>query len=156
MGKLTFKRQVFIEEYLKCWNATEAARRVGYKYPRRQGSRLLSFVDIQAEIERRITEKAMGADEVLLRLAEQARCEYSDYIDSDGAVDLGRLKADGKMHLVKGIRETRHGQIVEFHDGQTALVHLGRHHGLFVDRSESKQVSDIIVEFTGNVDPSRL
>lgn len=29
--KLTPKQQRFVSEYLKCWNATEAARKAGYK-----------------------------------------------------------------------------------------------------------------------------
>lgn len=66
---LSNKRRAFVEEYLKCWNATEAARRAGYseRTADRQGSYLLSLVEIQAYVQRRIREKAMGADEVLLR-----------------------------------------------------------------------------------------
>ena len=83
---LTNKRRVFIEEYLRCWNATEAARRAEYKHPRRQGARLLSFVDIQKEVERRIEEKAMGANEVLNRLAEQARGDIDECLTTDHGI----------------------------------------------------------------------
>jgi len=72
---LTRKRQAWVEEYLKCWNATEAARRVGYseKTARQIGSRLLTIVDIQDEIKRRVDELAMGANEILVGLTTQAR-----------------------------------------------------------------------------------
>ncbi len=72
---LSSKQQAFIEGYLRCFNATEAARLAGYSdhTARQQGSRLLSKVDIQQAIKTRIAEKAMGADEVLLKLGDQAR-----------------------------------------------------------------------------------
>lgn len=134
---LSNKRRAFVEEYLKCWNGAEAARRAGYaeRTANRTGSKLLSIVDVQAHIQRRIREKAMGADEVLLRLGEQARGEVAGYLTADGEVDLERLLADGKGHLVKGTKRDRRGHlIVEFYDAQAALALLGRHHRLFVDQ----------------------
>ena len=70
---LNHKRQKFVEEYLKCWNATKAAQEAGYKFPRRQGSRLLTDVDINNLIKERLDELHMTADEVLKRLADIAR-----------------------------------------------------------------------------------
>ena len=136
---LTIKRRAFIEEYLRCWNATEAARLAGYKKPRQMGSRLLSIVDIQEKIEKRLDEKAMGADEVLTRLAEQARGDIDECLKTDHNVtmiDWGKLKAKGLTHLVKKFKQTKQGLEVEFYDAQTALVHLGRHHKLFTDKTE--------------------
>ncbi len=134
---LTKKRRAWVEEYLQCWNATEAARRVGYKHPNNQGPRLLLDVGIQALIQQRLREKAMSADEVLTRLAEQARAEHAAYLLADGSVDLDRLLADGKGHLVKGMRWDRAGNlIVEFYDAQSALALIGRHYKLFTDNVE--------------------
>ena len=74
---LTKQRQIFVEEYLQCWNASEAARRAGYS--RRSsyelGRRLTATPEIQAVIEARIAETKVSTDEVLLRLAEQARSD---------------------------------------------------------------------------------
>ena len=131
---LSSKQQVWLEAYLETWNATEAARRAGYAQPRVSGAENLAKPDIAEEIKTRIAEKAMGADEALVRLAEQARAEYSAYILENGSVDLAGMKADGKMHLIKGIKPTKFGREVIFHDAQTALVHIGRHHKLFVDK----------------------
>lgn len=108
--KLTTKQRVFVEEYLTCWNASEAARRAGYAAPHNiQGPRLLSNVSIQTEIQRRLAEKAMSANEVLARLAEHARGSMGDFLrvdeeeytvswslispplDEDGTPDLGDL-----------------------------------------------------------------
>lgn len=134
---LSKKRRVFIEEYLQCWNGTEAARRAGYKFPRRQASYLLSIIDIREAIEKRIAEKAMSADEVLLRLAEQARSEQTKYLTAKGSIDLEGLIEAGKAHLVKGTRwDGKDNLVIEFHDAQAALVHLGRHYKLFTDQVE--------------------
>jgi phage terminase small subunit len=72
---MNYKQRAFVEEYLQCWNAAEAARRAGYseKTARSSGSRLLGLPYIQEEIQRRIAEKAMSADEILLRLAKMGR-----------------------------------------------------------------------------------
>lgn len=74
---LSFKQQAFITEYLRDFNATQAAIRAGYseRTAQEQGSRLLSNVMVAGEIKRRVSEKAMTADEVMLRLSEQARAD---------------------------------------------------------------------------------
>lgn len=131
---LTKKRRVFIEEYLRCWNGAEAARRAGYKHPRNQASYLLTIPNIQEEIEQRIEELTMQADEVLLRLAEMARGEHGKYLNPDGTIDLGKLIEDGKQHLVKKVKPAKDGMEVEFYDAQKALVDVGRALGLFTDR----------------------
>jgi phage terminase small subunit len=133
---LNDKQQAFVEAYLATWNASEAARQADYAKPGQQGHRLLKNVEIEAEIKQRIAEKAMTADEVLVRLAEQARNEHGAYISTSGAIDLRRLIADGKGHLIKGIKRTQFGDNIEFYDAQAALVHIGKHHGLFTDKVE--------------------
>jgi len=149
---LTKKRKVFIEEYLKCWNGAEAARRAGYKFPRRQASYLLTIPDINAEIEHRIEELTMEADEVLLRLSEIARGEYAKYVLPDGKIDIAQMVEDGKAHLITKIRDTQHGRHIEFCDMQAALVQIGKHHKLFTDSLELSG-GPLVVKYTGNVDP---
>lgn len=132
---LTNKQRIFVNEYLTTWNASEAARRAGYseKTAGSIGHENLNKPEIDAEVKRRIADRTMGPDEVLIRLGEQARAEYSQYIGADGVVDLAQMIADGKAHLIKGIKETAHGKTIEFYDGQAALVHIGKHHKIFVD-----------------------
>lgn len=78
---LTTKRQAFVEHYLACWNASEAARRASYAHPGTEGHRLLQNVEIQEHIKERLTEVTMSADEVLKRLAEIARnLDSGDYL----------------------------------------------------------------------------
>ena len=143
---LSAKRRAFVEEYLRCWNATEAARRAGYAEPtaNRTASRLLSNVDIQAHIQKRLAEIAMSADEVLMRLSEQARAAYSPYITATGVVDLHRMIDDGKAHLIKGTSWDKAGNlVVTFFDAQAALTLIGRHHALFTDKVEQDVTIDV-------------
>ena len=141
MGELTNKQKLWLEEYLQCWNATKAARKAGYKNPRHSGYENRTKPYIEKRIRQRLRESAMSADEVLTRLAEQARVDLGPYMDEDGFVEIERLKRDGKTHLIKRYEKTKAiaGLVrvkVETYDAQAALVHLGRHHGLFKDKVE--------------------
>lgn len=148
---LSKKQRAFIEHYLKCWNAAEAARLAGYseKTARQQGSRLLTKVDIEAAIQARVDELSMSANEALIRLTEQARADYAQYFrhaeiaNKDGNrewvvfFDFAACQADDKMHLIKSIKHDRNENLeIEFYDAQTALVHIGRHHKLFTDKTD--------------------
>lgn len=145
--KLTPKQRLFVDAYfLANCNATEAARRAGYKHPNDLGPRLKNQPAVAAAIEERLRESAMSADEVLARLADEARGigDYLSYLKLDTAMgpvrivdlDWDRLKADGKAHLVTGWEYDRGSLTVKFTDPQAALIQLGRHHKLFTDRVE--------------------
>jgi phage terminase small subunit len=157
---LSNKQKVFIEAYLKSWNATQAAIEAGYsqKSARVIGHENLTKPDISAEIQRRVDEVTLSANEVLARLAEHARADYKDFISvsANGDVAVDMAKADGKTHLIKKvtqrrtIRTTKDSQIdetvlsLELHDAQAALVQIGRHHKLFTDKVD--------VEHSGSID----
>lgn len=70
--KLTNKQRVFIDEYLRCFNASEAARRAGYseKTAYSIGSALLKNIEVSAAIQERMSEVHMSADEALKLLAD--------------------------------------------------------------------------------------
>lgn len=145
---LNSKHQQFVAEYLKCWNSTEAYQRV---YPNvsdttaaSNGHKLLRNTEIANLIQTHIDATTMGATEVLQRLGEQARAAYSAYLSPDGSVDLDRMLADGKGHLIKKIKPTKFGNEIEFYDAQTALISIGRHHKLFVDKQEV--VADVTLQ----------
>lgn len=155
---LSNKQSVFIREYLVDFNATQAAIRAGYspKTARSIGSENLTKPDIQDEIRRRIEEQAMSANEVLLRLADMARGDMGDFLDigSRGfVIDLEGANEKGLTKLIKKVKQRTtinrtttqngnetetevHDMEIELYDAQAALVQLGRHHGLFVDRQE--------------------
>lgn len=155
---LTNKQRLFVEHYLTCLNAAEAARRSGYsaKSAYAIGSENLTKPEIKAAIDERLQEAAMSADEVLRRLADHARGTLEDFIsgqaliapdkaeETDGEpvaatgpyVDLEKARALGKMHLLKKFKVDKDGAVtIELHDPQAALVQLGRYHGLFLDKT---------------------
>jgi len=138
---LTNKRRVFVEEYLRCWNASEAARRAEYAYPGTEGHRLLQNAEIQAYIKARLEQVCMSADEVLIRLAEKARFDFGRFVYRRGMTDELIIEWEALVeaqltHLVKAVYRTAHGTRIEFHDPEHALELIGKAHGLFVDRQE--------------------
>lgn len=149
---MTNANRVFVEEYLQCWNATEAYSKA---YPdatretaRRNGSDLLTKTDIQSAVQKRLAKKAMPADEVLARLALHARGDLSPFLTSDGAgIDLTTDEAKASLCLIKKVKtkSRSYGKDspvyeveteIELHDPQAALVHIGRHLKLFTDKTE--------------------
>ena len=152
--KLTDKQRLFVEFYMgqARWNATEAARLAGYSDPEVSGWENKQKPAIQKAISRRIETVAMGADEVLLRLAEPARASFKPFLveGSTGELwpDLTTEAAQANLHLLKKIKPKKRvgGPVedqwveteveLELHDAQAALVHLGRHHKLFTDKQE--------------------
>lgn len=135
---LTRKQRVFVEAYLKCWNATEAARQAGYKKPNVNGPRSLVHPLVAPIIAERIGAAAMAADEVLARLAEQARVNIADFLVINGNVvrdvvlDADVIRQRG--HLIKAIRSTKWGMSIELYDGQNALIQIGKGLGILKDR----------------------
>ncbi len=171
--RLSYKQQMFVEAYLRTWSATQAARETGYGTPHSAGPRLLKNLIVREAIEKRIKESAMGADEVLARLSEQARINIAEFVtvkmvptstispikkddedeDEDdygddaeepkisagGFVQVAELNWDAILargHLVKSIKNTKYGPALELHDGQVALVQVGKFHKLFVERQD--------------------
>lgn len=147
MAGLTVKQQVFVEEYLTCWNATEAARRAKYAYPNIDGPKNLVKPSIQKVIKARLAEKAMPADEVLARLAEQAKADMRDFMlhDAEGKFIGVNLDTTQPLHLIKKLKPTRYGMAIELHDAHAALTLLAKHHGLLQDIDLSK-LSEIVIK----------
>lgn len=96
--KLTTKQRLFVEAYLANPNATDAARKAGYKGNdltlKQVGCENLAKPYIAAAIEKRVEQAAMTADEVLHELANIARGDYSDYRGDK----LKALELVGKHH----------------------------------------------------------
>lgn len=161
---LSDRQKRFIDAYLTCWNASEAARQAGYskKTARFIGSENLTKPNIRAAIDARLADMRMGANEVLARLSAHASGTLTPFIQVSGEnafVDLTTDEAKANLHLIKEIETERRtygkeeNPVEEFrvklkiHDPQAALVQLGRYHKLFVDRVDST---------TWNIDFSKL
>lgn len=137
---LAGRQKAFVEHYLQCWNAAEAARRAGYseKAAREQGYQNLTLPHIKAEIEARLAPLQMGTDEILVRLTTQARNTLDDFGDIDrfGTFrgDLAKAKARGVLGNIKKIKPAKFGYELEFYDAQAALMHIAKLRGLVVDK----------------------
>lgn len=100
---LTEKQKRFIDFYVETANATEAARRAGYKKPHVQGARLLDNVRVRNAIAERMKElenaRIAKAEEVLAFLTAAVRGELQDeVVTSEGVIQKAistrdRLKA---------------------------------------------------------------
>ena len=156
--QLTDKQKLWVSAYLETWNATEAAKRAGYQGNRNTlstiGAENLNRPKLRAEIEKRLTEAALSANEVLARLSEQAKARHSDFFDRWGRPNWEEIRARG--HLVKKVYNTLHGWRVELHDNQKALELMARHHGLLVDRIQIDDWRSKIIEGlrSGQLDPA--
>jgi phage terminase small subunit len=156
--KLSDRQRLFVVEYASCLNATRAAMKAGYSEAtaQQQGSRLLLNVVIRAEIDKLLAERVMSPMEVLERFGQQARGDHAQFLEDDfnGGVyvNLKKLCEAGFGHLIKSITRdavTKRITKVEFYDSQSALVHLGKHHKLFTERSEVS--GTIIHEHSGTL-----
>jgi phage terminase small subunit len=128
---------------VKCWNASEAARRAGYseKTARFIGCENLTKPNITAEIDVYLAEIQMSANEVLARLTEQARGTMADFVDPETVlVNLSKAKQANRLHLLKSFSHTVGEKTdtvkIELYDAQAALALLGRAHKLFIDKTE--------------------
>lgn len=142
MGKLNNRQELFVNEYLKTFNATKAAIAAKYSATsaRTQGPRLLQNADVSARIQERLKEAAMQADEVLFHLSEIARTDMRELVDAKGRPNIKAAEVNGKTRLIKKIRmvSTDSGTEteIETHDRLRALELIGKHHRLFTDKQE--------------------
>jgi phage terminase small subunit len=141
---LTAKQQAFVDEYLKTRNATQAAIAAGYspKTAHVIGWENLRKPEVDEVIRQRLDENAMLANEVIALLSDQARGDMSDFVsfyegDKRPFIDLKKAHESGKFKLIKKLKYAADGGIeFELYDAQAAAVHLGKTHGLFIDKKE--------------------
>src|SRR5690606_31258915 len=83
--------------------------------------------EVEAAVQQRLQEKAMLADEVLMRLAEQARANIGDFLSrgqDDGPllIDLDQAALLGKLHLVKKVKQRTFHHVNE--DGEITSIEV--------------------------------
>lgn len=161
MKKFPPKQQRFVEEYLVDFNATRAAMRAGYKAKNADvvGAQLLRKTLVAAAIEKgraKLAAKSeVSAERVLAELSKLGFANMQDYMrggaDGDPFLDFSKLTRDQAAALQEVTVEdyvdgrgddARQVKRVKFKlaDKRAALVDLGKHLGMFVDRHEVKQV----------------
>lgn len=120
--KLTPKQKIFADYYIELGNATEAARRAGYKKPNVQGSQNLEKLSVKSYIEERIKvldEKRIAkGEEVLQYLTKVMRGEEKDQFGLDASLQ----------------------------DRTKAAELLGKRYRLFVDKVDTNINASIVFE----------
>ncbi len=175
---LSKKAEAFCRAYVVCWNGTRAAIDAGYS---RKTAAVIACENLKkpkilGRLKELMKEKIMSQEEVMARLADQARATHHPFIrvDSDGFVyfDFSDPEALKHLHLIKKIKTKRNRQViggskkkgeepevwegewveVELHDPQRALELLGKHYSLFMDRDkEGNPIQPIVnVYIPGN------
>ena len=141
---LTWRQRRFVEEYLVCGNAAEAARRIGLGDDNAQsnGFRLLRVPLVAEAIA--VEQKAsadrtkISMDRVRLELARVGFADIGDILDWDG--DAAHLrprdviaKADRAAIAELKVRPGKHGPriTVRLHSKERALDALAKHVGLY-------------------------
>lgn len=145
--ELTARQQRFVEEYLIDLNATQAALRAGYSENNADkiGSQLLDKTRVVEAIDKAMHERSVRTqitqDRVLTELWGIATDDISNhlrfYTDSDGAVRMevnDSQKTDTRN--VKSVSLGKNGFRFEMYCRDNALVQVGKHLGMFVERKE--------------------
>jgi hypothetical protein len=133
---LSWRMRLYVHYYLtdSQGDGPDAARRAGYPFPAVASSRLLKNDSVAAAIAAR-TEAALSSDEILGRLADMASYDIGDCLDPEtGLVDVKKLIACKKTHLIQAIEPTANGVKVKLASQRDALELLGKFRKLFIER----------------------
>jgi phage terminase small subunit len=163
VAKLNPKQERFVAEYLVDLNAKQAAIRAGYseRTAESQGSRLLSNAKVAEAIQRGKAKREhrleVTQDRVVLELARIAFADVRQYGDwgVPDVDDSGRADEPGQRSGLKPSTELSDDQTaavqevtwldradgsvqtkLKLHDKIGALTLLGKHLGMFVDRTK--------------------
>jgi phage terminase small subunit len=167
---LTTKQKKFTEAYLaNGFNATDAARKAGYKGNdntlAQAGRQNLRKPQIEAKILERIEEAAATADEVLGLLGAHLRADIADFdgcFDSEGRLNLKEARARKVSRLVRKMRTYSRKTVredgaevsevttqIELHDSQSAartlveVLNLKQQSLSSVEQSGTEQVKQV-------------
>ena len=148
VSEWTDKQKLFVEKYFELGlNGARAARAAGYssKTARQIASENLSKPYIRAEIDRRLSEQAMSRDGGLAQLAHHGRGDMRDFIGKsstalarhpDGSLIKKFKRTVTTTTIDEKVSQSEEKIELELYDAQAALVHIGRYHKLFIDRTD--------------------
>lgn len=167
MAKLTKKQKMFVEEYMIDLNATQAAIRAGYKPETAYsiGNENLRKPEVKSRIDVLMAERSkrtgVNADRVVRELAKIAFGNATDVVDFDNATLKDNVSEDD-LAMLQSVKvrviPTQNGKGIEreikFADKLKALELLGKHLGIYIDKSKvevepSKKFADICNQLGG-------
>lgn len=129
---LTDKQRLFVKEFMRDLNGTQAAIRTGYsaKTANEQAARLLANVSVRAAIEKRLEARSkkleISADWVLKRLVKEAQADLAELFDDEGGVkNIHDWPMEWRQGLVAGIEVEEKYEDVEEPDEMEPQGHGG-------------------------------
>lgn len=168
---LSKKHQVFLDEYLKCFNQTRAYLKV---YPSSSGeaaranaARLIARDNVKAHLQARLAEIHMSADEALKLTADIARGDVAEIMDVSSvgfSLDMTKAKEAGKTRLIKKVKQKTITYLakkeseedrevveleVELYDAQAAIRDILKLHGKFTDKVEVSGGVEMVIKRLG-------
>jgi len=146
---LTDKQKLFVTYYLETLNATEAARKAGYKGNyntlAQMGYENLNKPKIREAIDDVLGKRLIKPLEVLTVLQQIATGNISD-IMTDGPpyhLDMRKIKENG--HLVSSMKRDMSGRVnITMHSKLRAIELLGKYYDLFSDKVEHEGQINLI------------
>lgn len=155
---LTPQQSLFVAEYLKDLNATQAAIRAGYsaKTANEQGCRLLTNVSVAEAVaeamKKRIERTEISADRVLKEFARMGFVNMASFlkVDENGLpiADFSALSEDDwaavqELTITENVMMGSEDNAVlnrkvkfKLHAKDASLTQIGRHLGMFTDKTE--------------------
>lgn len=161
---LTPKQRMFVKEYLIDLNATQAAVRAGYseKTATAQSSRLLTNVNVSDAIQEAMRNRAerteITADMVLRELGKIGFADIRklftetgilrpiNELDDDTAACLSSVEITTRKVRGGDDDETEEVSKVRMWDKRAALVDIGKHLGMFNERSPVNDLADAVAK----------
>lgn len=166
--------QKILDEYLLCFNQWRAYKKghpkVTDESARSLSSKLFADLNFKAHLQDRLDEVHMSADEALKLLADMARGDIGEFMETTTMgfeLDVDRAKKAGITKLIKRIKQRTeistgkngedkevHTQEIELHDAQGALEKILRVHGKFKDTGPTVNVNVSWKDFISGTNPA--
>jgi hypothetical protein len=127
---LTPKERAFAEAYAGSarGNATKAAEIAGYKANRKESLTEIGYqnsrkLHVRAYIDALLSANSRSQAEVIREVSDIAFQDLGPYL-SHGRIDLDRMRADGKLHLIAGFEFNKQGNSVAVPHSKLAALTL--------------------------------
>ena len=125
---MTERQKRFVDYFVQSGNATEAARRAGYKHPDRYGHENLKKLDVQKAVSERLSElqseRIADAEEVLTYLTAAMRGQITEEVIVVEGTGNGESSARVETKQLSAATRTKAAEL------------LAKRYGLLVDKKE--------------------
>ena len=128
--------KVYVLEYCRTFNKAAAVRAMGItQHISMYAFEMSRKKQIRDAIEEILSVTVMMPNEVLARLAAQARANITDFMNDAGIIDPSKIVEGEASHAIKKYKVNFNAGTIELelYDAQNALQFIGKHYKLFAD-----------------------